>query len=183
MLRLVDIWILIVTAVAALFDIWVKKIPNWFILFALSGALLLNTLQGISQLYNSIIGLLLGVAIFFIPFAMGWVGAGDVKYLGVVGSIVGFHLLPRVLFYSILAAGLLALGFVIYNRVALSGASFLRNAWLDCKLAALSLGRMLPASVKARASTGSHTIPWGVAIGAGTILAHYLDPNGKWAGF
>ena len=178
-----DVWILIITTVAAFFDISVKKIPNWLILFALSGALLLNALHGASQLYNSIIGLVLGIGIFFIPFAMGWVGAGDVKYLGVVGSIVGFHLLPRVLFYSILIAGLLALGFLIYNRVALRGESFLRNAWLDCKLAALSLGRMLPASVNARASTGSHTIPWGVAIGAGTILAHYVDPNGEWAGF
>jgi len=151
---------LVITTVAALFDISVKKIPNWLVLFGLSGGLLLNALQVLSHLYNSIIGLLLGIAIFFIPFALGWVGAGDVKYLGVVGSILGYQLLPRILFYSILAAGLLALGFIIYNRVALSGAYFLRNAWLDCKLAALSFGRMLPPGINVRASSGSQTIPW-----------------------
>jgi hypothetical protein len=35
---------------------------------------------------------------------------------------------------------------------------------------------MLHQAIDARASKGSHVIPWGVAIGAGTLLAYYVDP-------
>jgi len=181
LLDILDVWVLIVTSLSVFFDIFVKKIPNWLILFGLAGGLVLNWLQGL--LYNSFVGFVLGIAIFFVPFAMGWLGAGDVKYLGVVGSLLGYQLLPRVLFYSALAGGLLSIGFVIYNRINLGILNFITNVWLDCKLAILSLGRMLPQDIGARAVKGSHTIPWGVAIGAGTILAYYVDPHGKWAGF
>jgi Flp pilus assembly protein protease CpaA len=172
-----------VTSLSVLFDIFVKRIPNWLILFGLGGGLLLNALYGLSQFYNSLLGFVLGIAIFLIPFAMGWVGAGDVKYLGVVGSLLGFQSLPRVLFYSALAGGVLAISFVLYNRINLSISNFVADAWLDCKLAILSLGRMLPQDIGARASRGSHAVPLGVAIGAGTILAYYIDPKGTWAGF
>jgi hypothetical protein len=30
---------------------------------------------------------------------------------------------------------------------------------------------------------GAYSVPWGVAIGAGTIIAYYVDPLGRWAGF
>ena len=183
MLDLLDIWILIITSLSVFFDIFVKRIPNWLILSALAGGLLLNGLHGWSQMYNSVLGFVLGVALLFVPFALGWVGAGDVKYLGVVGCLLGFQCLPRVLFYSCLAGGLLAVGFVTYNRTSVDGVSFLRSAWLECKLAILTLGRVLPQAVAPRASKGSQTIPWGVAIGAGTIVAYYVDAQGKWAGF
>ena len=183
MSHILDFWILTVTSLAVSFDIFVKKIPNWLILFGLAGGLALNGLHGLSQLCNSLLGFVLGIAIFFIPFAMGWVGAGDVKYLGVVGSLLGFQWIPRVLFYSTLAGGLLVVGFVLYNRISFGILTFVTNAWRDCKLAIISLGRMLPHDIGTRASKGSHTIPWGVAIGAGTVLAYYLDPQGTWAGF
>lgn len=183
MLDILDVWILLVISLSVLFDIMVRKIPNWLVLFGLAGGLVLNALHGLSQLYGSVLGFLLGVTILFIPFAMGWVGAGDVKCLGVVGSLLGFQWLPRVLFYSVLAAGILAIGFVIRNRANLSILNPFIDAWNDCKLAVLSLGRMLPQDIQARTSTGSHGVPWGVAIGAGTVLAYYIDPHGAWAGF
>ena len=165
------------------FDIFVKKIPNWLILFGVAGGLVLNGFQGLNHFYDSLLGFFIGITIFFIPFAMGWVGAGDVKYLGVVGSLLGVQWLPRVLFYSALMGGLIAIGVVIYSRVTLSVLNFVTNVWLDFKLAILSFGRSLPQNIGHRVAAGSHTIPWGVAIGAGTLLAYYVDPQGKWAGF
>lgn len=144
---------------------------------------MLNGIQGLHHFYDSLLGFVLGVAIFFIPFAMGWVGAGDVKYLGVVGSLLGFQWLPRVLFYSALAGGVLAIAVLVYNRISLNMSNFVSDAWFDLKLAALSLGRILPGSVNARASRGSHVVPLGAAIGVGTVLAYYIDPRGTWAGF
>ena len=144
---------------------------------------MLNGIQGLYHFYDSLLGFVLGVAILFVPFAMGWVGAGDVKYLGVVGSLLGFRWLPRVLFYSALAGGVLAVVLLVYNRINLTISNFVSEAWFDFKLAALSLGRILPGRVSARASRGSHVVPLGAAIGAGTVLAYYLDPQGTWAGF
>jgi prepilin peptidase CpaA len=144
--------------------------------------LLLNGSQGFSQLSHSLLGFIGGIAVFIVPFALGWMGAGDVKYFGVVGALLGVAWLPRVLFYSILAAGVLAAGYVAVGRFD-SSSGFFKDMWTDCKLALLSLGRVLPDSISKRTAKGADSVPWGVAIGAGTIMAYYFDPAGRWAGF
>ena len=52
----------------------------------------------------------------------------------------------------------------------------LKDAWIDCKLAIFSLGRVLPDSIGKRTAKGADSVPWGVAIGAGTLVAYYLTP-------
>jgi Flp pilus assembly protein protease CpaA len=54
---------------------------------------------------------------------------------------------------------------------------------LDMKMFVTSRGTVLPASVSERDANGAHTIPYGVAISLGTLLAFYGDPHGYWAGF
>ena len=46
-----------------------------------------------------------------------------------------------------------------------------------------SQGGVLPETMHERKLTRAHTIPYGVAIAIGTLIAFYLDPEGKWAGF
>jgi prepilin peptidase CpaA len=178
-----DFWILVFTSLSVFFDIFVRKIPNWLVLVGLVGGLVFNGLQGLHAFYNSAFGLLFGIGIFFVPFAMGWVGAGDVKYFGVVGSLLGFHYIPRVFFYTVLTGGLLAVVTIAYNRINFCSLNFFKNMWFDCKLVVLSLGRTLPNDINAKALKGAVTIPFGVAIGLGTILAYYVDSYGRWAGF
>jgi prepilin peptidase CpaA len=175
-----DFSILLVTVLSVFFDLTVRRIPNWIIAFGLAGGLLLNASQGFSQFSHSLLGFIGGIAVFIVPFALGWMGAGDVKYFGVVGALLGVEWLPRVLFYSILAAGLFAVGYVTIGRF---NSGFFKDAWTDCKLAILSLGRVLPDSIGKRTAKGADSVPWGVAIGAGTLVAYYFDPTGRWAGF
>jgi prepilin peptidase CpaA len=175
-----DFSILLVTVLSVFFDLTVRRIPNWIIAFGLSGGLLLNASQGFAQFSHSLLGFVGGIAIFIVPFALGWMGAGDVKYFGVVGALLGIEWLPRVLFYSILAAGVFAVGYVAIGRF---NSGFFKDAWTDCKLAILSLGRVLPDSIGKRTAKGADSVPWGVAIGAGTLVAYYFDPTGRWAGF
>ena len=170
------------TVLSVFFDLTVRRIPNWIIAFGLAGGLLLNGTQGFAQFSHSLLGFIGGIAVFIVPFALGWMGAGDVKYLGVVGALLGVEWLPRVLFYSILTAGVLAVGYVAVGRFD-SSSGFLKNAWTDCKLAFLSFGRLLPDSIGKRTAKGADSVPWGVAIGAGTLVAYYFDPTGRWAGF
>ena len=168
------------TVLSVFFDLTVRRIPNWIIAFGLAGGLLLNASQGFAQFSHSLLGFIGGIAVFIVPFALGWMGAGDVKYFSVVGALLGVEWLPRVLFYSIVAAGVLAAGQVAIGRF---NSGFLKDAWTDCKLAILSFGRMLPDSIGKRTAKGADSVPWGVAIGAGTLVAYYFDPTGRWAGF
>jgi len=175
-----DLLILSVTILSVFFDLAVRRIPNWIIAFGLISGLLFNGSQGVTPFVHSIAGFVVGVAVLIVPFALGWMGAGDVKYFGVVGALVGIGWLPRVLFYSILSAGLLAVGHIARHRF--NTESF-NNVWTDCKLAIVSLGGVLPDSISKRTAKGADAVPWGVAIGAGTLVAYYFDPAGRWAGF
>ena len=94
------------------------------------------------------------MAIFFIPFAFGWLGAGDVKLFGAIGAILGLGWIPRLFFYTALLGGVSAL-------ISLAFAEAVRRQLFK----------------------GTLTIPYGVAIGLGALTAFYLDPRGTWAGF
>jgi prepilin peptidase CpaA len=167
-----------IIGVASFFDIKERRIPNWLIVFGLIGGVVLGALQGSSQLIFSVAGFLVGIVTLLIPFAFGWMGAGDVKLFAAVGALLGYTRLPRVLFYSCLVAGIIAL-----LAVALGCArqvSF-KNFWTDCKFMLFTMRIGLPKSTPL--DFGSYSVPWGVAIGAGTVMAYYLDPTGTWAGF
>lgn len=129
---------------------------------------------------QSLLGFVIGIAALILPFALGWIGAGDVKYFGVVGALLGASWLPRVFFYSAVVAGLIAVG---YLAIGLASISRFKSLWLDIKVAILSLGKVLPKPVSVRTGLPGHSVPWGVAFAGGTFIAYYLDPSGHWAGF
>jgi prepilin peptidase CpaA len=139
----------------------------------------LNYSHGDGRWLQSISGFLVGVAVLVLPFAFGWIGAGDVKFFGVVGALLGISWLPRVFFYSALVAGVIAVG---YLTAGLASFARLRSSWLDVKTAVLSLGNVLPEPARVRNSDGG-SVPWGVAFAAGMIIAYYFDPSGRWSGF
>ena len=183
MLRLFDLAIFAVIGLAAFFDVEWRRIPNWLILFGLSVALGLNGLRGMNEFYQSLTGIGVGIGVLFIPFAFRWIGAGDVKFFGVMGAFVGPYLLPRVLWYSILITGVMAIITIICRRLSLE---FLSRACVDFKqamLVLLSFGRAHARSAHASTALDRQGVPWGVGIGLGTVVAYYLDPAGRWAGF
>ena len=183
MLTLFDLAIFAVIGLAAFFDMEWRRIPNWLILFGLSVALGLNGLRGMNEFYQSLTGIGVGIGVLFIPFAFRWIGAGDVKFLGVMGAFVGPYLLPRVLWYSILITGGMAIITVICRRLSME---FLTRASLDLKqamLVLLTFGRGQAESANASTARSRQGVPWGVGIGLGTVAAYYLDPMGRWAGF
>ena len=180
LVSVLDVSIIVLTSLSVFFDVTARRIPNWLIVSGVVTAIFINGLQGFSQLSKSLLGLFLGMAVFMIPFALRSMGAGDVKYFGVVGALVGVQWLPRILFYSSIAAGLIAVICLIVARLDFTS---LRKRYLNCKVAVMPFGRVLPDSLNIRTVGGGYSVPWGVAIGMGTIVAYYLDPSGQWAGF
>ena len=180
MISFFDFFLCSFLGLAVAFDLRERRIPNWLVFLALGAGFLLNAWQGVEQLLSSVWGFGLVIVIFLLPFAMGIMGAGDVKLLGAVGALLGAAWVPRVLFYSALAGGLLA-AFSLANKGG--HWSVIRETWMDLKLFVTSGGTVVPASVGERDAQGAHTIPYGVAIGLGTLVAFYGDPQGYWAGF
>jgi len=149
-----NLFLVLFTALSIGFDLSQRRIPNWLNVIGISGGLLLAAAKGAPDLFGSVLGLSAGMAIFFIPFAFGWLGAGDVKLFGAIGAILGLGWIPRLFFYTALLGGVSAL-------ISLAFAEAVRRQLFK----------------------GTLTIPYGVAIGLGALTAFYLDPRGTWAGF
>ena len=175
-----NIVIVAVIGLSVLFDLTVRRIPNWLIAFGLFAGLSMNLYQGFDPLLRSILGIVCGVAVLFVPFALGWMGAGDVKCFGVMGALLGVDWLPRIFFYSALSAGTIAVAYTVFGHFSWAVA---KSAWMDAKLALISMGRVLPDGIAMRVSNGNRSVPWGVAFAIGTVIAYYVDYNGRWAGF
>lgn len=168
------------SGLSAFFDYKARRIPNWLIVFGLTCGVTLSAFQGTNLLIQSLLGFVVGIAVLILPFAFGWIGAGDAKFFGVIGALLGISWLPRVFFYSALVAGAIALGYLL---LGITRVKFLGNFLTEVKLAVLSMGQILPDPVRKQSRDRGESVPWGVAFAAGTIIAYYVDPNGRWAGF
>lgn len=175
-----DAFLVLFVAFSIGFDLKENRIPNWLVYPAMAGGLLLNMWKGLPYFFESFLGLSLGIGILIIPFALGTLGAGDVKLLGAAGAILGVKLIPRVFFYTAIFGAVLAL-----ISIAFKGITFevFNGFWREVKLLIATRGVTLPETVSERSLKGARTVPYGVAIGLGVLLAFYVDPKGEWAGF
>ena len=106
-------------SLSAAFDARERRIPNKITFMGIIVGLLFNLITGgWTGLLNSFFGLLAGIAIFFIPFAVGGMGAGDVKLMGAIGALMGwrFSSCKWVLFTLHLWAELMVLVYLVYTR-------------------------------------------------------------------
>ena len=179
-MTILDTLVVLISSLSAFFDLKIRKIPNWLVLVGATSGIALNGFQGLNPLYQSIAGLVAGITVLLLPFALGWIGAGDVKFFGVVGALLGVSWLPRIFFYSALVAGMIAVVYVVVGSTRLAG---INELWTDLKLAVLSLGQIIPDPIHKRSEGRGRSVPWGVAFALGTIIAYYFDHMGQWAGF
>lgn len=80
---------------------------------ALCGLALCTFFAGGRGLLLSAAGLVACLAIGIVPFAKGWLGAGDVKLLAAVGAWVGLPLVPMLLLLTAVAGGVVSLGTLV----------------------------------------------------------------------
>jgi prepilin peptidase CpaA len=170
------------TSFAAVCDLKENKIPNKLILVGLAGGLLFSAFRGVPQLFDSGLGCLVGIGVLLIPFALGWMGAGDVKFLGALGAILGIQWLPRILFYCAIFGGVLAVSSLVVRRRG-SDLAFFKKAWEGLQRLASRIGVPTESVADKALKKTVGTVPYGVAIGMGALVAFYLDPHGEWAGF
>lgn len=158
-----------IVATAAVIDLRTRRIPNWLTLSAiLLGLILQGITSGLHGLILALLGLLVGAGLFFIPFALGGMGPGDVKLMAAVGVFLG----PKDTLWAVLltgvAGGVLALMWaVLHGRVgrAFQRTGNLVGAAIDPRRRAAQGG--MPSLEK----DANWSIPYGVAIAFGVALA------------
>jgi len=163
-------------ALAVWNDVRTRRIPNALVFggaalgLLLNGALppgaglLLEPFGGIGWLM-ALAGLALGLCLLLPMYAMGALGAGDVKLMAMVGAFVGPLAVAGITLFTLLAGGVLALVVAGYHgRLR----AMLGNTWQMFKYSALrTLGGDL-AKLEAPA-TPSGRLPYAVAIAAGAL--------------
>ena len=118
-------------------------------------------------------GLLLGIAVFFIPYLMGGMGAGDAKLMGAAGSIIGPKGVFLAFLFTAIAGGIYALVVFLLNIQYLKG-FFSRNI-LTAKTFSLT-GKFIP--IPADNSVKKPKLCYGVAIAIGTLFYMLLTSYG-----
>ncbi|KHK54479.1 hypothetical protein PI87_15760 [Ralstonia sp. A12] len=115
-------------------DIRSRRVPNWLVAAGLVLSIVLIKLGGVMALAYDWQDFWLGGAIAFACFlplyALGWMGAGDVKFFTVAGLLAGWHGLVAVWLVSSMIAGVHALLIKTLRQLDAS----LPSAWLVMRL-------------------------------------------------
>ena len=110
-----QIILVIVLLTAVVTDLKSYRIPNWLTVPAMACGLLLHAmLHGQSGLIMSLEGLGLGLGLFLVFYVMGGMGAGDVKLMAAIGSILG----PEGVLATAVVTGLLGGVYAIVAMIA-----------------------------------------------------------------
>ncbi len=107
--------LIVLVVIAAAFDIRYRRIPNWIPLGGAVIGLALNTFLsgGLTGFIFSLKGLAVGFGVYFLLYALHAMGAGDVKLMGALGSLVGWERWFAIFLISAILGGVLALIVVI----------------------------------------------------------------------
>jgi len=118
---------LVVASLACVSDLRTRRIPNALTFGSAIAAIAAHgAIGGADGLMTGAGGWLVGIALFFPLFALGGMGAGDVKLLGAIGAWLGPLAVFHVGIYSSMAGGVLAVAVALkagYLRQAF------RNLW------------------------------------------------------
>jgi len=164
--RAVEDAILVAFVVAVVYTDWrYRRIPNAFTYPVMAAGLVLGALEGVpgeimaKGLFDHVAGLVVGFLVAYPFYAMGGLKAGDGKYLMAVGAMRGLGLLLAGAVYGALLGGVIALGFIAVRRLR----------------PAIGPGASTVPVMKT-------WIPYGVALGLGTLLALALEVSGRFPG-
>jgi Flp pilus assembly protein protease CpaA len=164
--RAVEDAILVAFVAAVIYTDWrYHRIPNAFTYPVMLAGLVLGAFETVpgdvfgKGLFDHIAGLVVGFLIAYPFYAMGGLKAGDGKYLMAVGAMRGVGLLLTGAIYGALIGGFIAIGVIAARRLRpANGAS-------------ASMGAVMKT-----------WIPYGVALGLGTLVALVLELSGRLPG-
>ena len=157
---------IMIAGIACFTDLRSRRISNRLVLTGVAAGLVMNvSFGGWMGLGWSFVGGLLGLAIFFPFFALGGMGAGDVKLLSCLGAILGPQDLLAVALAGALIGGVMALALALTSGRLLStlrGIAQLLAFWVA--------GGLKPSPIINLQNPGALKIPYAVPVAAGTLM-------------
>ena len=166
--RGVEIALLAVLLVAAVYDVRFRRIPNWISVTGVAIGLALNAfLFGLPGVWLSLGGLGLGFGVYFLLYLIRAMGAGDVKLMTAVGAMVGWQDWFGIFLVTAILGGVMAL------ILAASHGRIQKTLWnVGFILSEMKSGR--PAYIAKEEldvrSPKSMGLPHGAVIAVGTVF-------------
>jgi prepilin peptidase CpaA len=162
----IHLTVIFLAGTACVTDILWRRVPNPLVIAGLGLGIGLNAWsEGLHGLVMSLAGAVLGMALFLPFFALGGMGAGDVKLLAALGSLLGPGDLVRTALAGAVAGGLMALAVAAYQRRLLDtfrGIGRLLSYWAS--------GGLRPSPELNLGSPVALKIPYAVPVAAGAVL-------------
>ena len=168
-----------VVLAAAVYDVRYRRIPNWI---SVGGALIglaLNSFlyHGAPGLVSSLKGLALGFGVYFVLYAIHAMGAGDVKLMAAVGSLVGWQDWFGIFIITAILGGIMSIIVVLFRgrvRKTFSNVGFILGEMKSGRTAYVTREEL---DVKSPHAVG---LPHGAVIAVGTIFflaisAHFVQ--------
>jgi prepilin peptidase CpaA len=152
---------------AAIFDVLQHRIPNWLTYPGIVLGLVLRPgLFGWKGFVSAVAGCLFAGAVMFVFYAVRAMGAGDVKLMAAIGSLVGSSHAVTVLLATAVCGAVMGIAYAIYRRrmraTLRNVGSVLRfHAWAGLQVHP-DFNLDNPAALR---------LPYGLAIAMGTLYA------------
>jgi prepilin peptidase CpaA len=160
-----------IASVACLYDVSTARIPNKLTFTTAALAILFHVFAPSGAGFShAALGLLVGLVVFFPLFALGAMGAGDVKLMAAVGAWIGAPSIVYVALYGSIAGGVLAVIVALrrqYLKQALTNVKMLLTYWW--------VEGVKPFPALTLESKDSLRLPYALAIAAGlavTLCTH-----------
>ena len=163
------LWLLsAVLVLAAVIDWWKLKVPNWLTFPLVIGGWVYSTVcYGWAGLGGSLVGTMIGLGLLLPVYAIGGMGAGDVKLLAGVGAWVWGTVTFFAFCLSAVFGGLIAVAMVVYRR------KWQHHAGQFWAIFTEILVVRNPSQLSALAAERKKTmllLPYGIPIALGTIV-------------
>ncbi len=164
------------TLLASWIDFRSRKVPNWLNAALAAGGLAAQAVYfGWSGVGQGAAGIGVGLACLILPWAMGGMGAGDVKLLAAIGAWLGPAMCLAAFAVGALAGGVIALVMIAAQRKFAQAANNLGLILAKVSRWETAFGDF--ASARTLGST-SALLPYGIPLTAGTWIVLFA----RWAG-
>lgn len=109
--------LIILLIFAVYFDIAARKIPNKITVSAILCGMIWTTLNsGFQGFKFSLLGILIGFAVFLVPYIFNAIGAGDIKLMTAIGAIMGWEFIIKSAISTALAGGIIVVLYMLYEK-------------------------------------------------------------------
>ena len=166
--------VLAYAALAAGWDLRERRIPNWLSGVALCAALVVAAGGAGVPIGEALLGAIAGFAVFLLPFSLGVVGGGDVKYVAVIGAWLGWRLGCEAVLLGTAAGMVVGVAYAAHaGRLRDTLVSTAQLAWLTG--AGIAPAVLAPARPDRSALA---PIPYAVPLSLGVALAVLCEWHG-----